>query len=176
MKYTLRGDSLAVDYEVSNLQDTPLYCSVGAHEGYACPGGIENYEIVFDQPEGAALKSSVLSGNLLTHDTIDLPLDAQGALALKYSDFAVDAQVFLTLKSRAVTLREKGGAPKIRVSFDGLDYLLLWTKPGAPYICIEPWANHPDFADSAKQLPAMPGVLAIAARQKAVRTHVITVL
>ncbi|UKI38072.1 MAG: hypothetical protein L6V93_08775 [Clostridiales bacterium] len=24
------------------------------------------------------------------------------------------------------------------------DCLMLWTKPGAPYICIEPWTSAPD--------------------------------
>ena len=176
VRYTLSGASIKVDYEVTNLEDRPLYCSVGAHEGYACEGGIEGYEIEFDQPEGGTLKSNILIGNLLSHETRALPLNDHNALELKYDYFAVDAQVFLTLKSRAVTLRKKGGEAMIRVEFEGLNYMLLWTKPGANYICIEPWANHPDFVDWNKQLPAKPGVLAIPAKGTMGRTHTITVL
>ena len=176
VRYTLDGAAIKVDYIVTNLQDTPLYCSVGAHEGYACEGGIENYEIKFDKPEGSVLKSNILLGNLLSHETRDLPLNNRNALELKYDYFAVDAQVFLTLKSRSVTLCRKGGEALARVDFKGLDYMLIWTRPNAPYICIEPWANHPDFVDWCKQLPAMPGVLAIAAHDSAVRTHTITIL
>ena len=175
VRFSLDANRLRVDYITRNLQASPLYCSVGAHEGYACTGGIENYEVAFDQPEGDALTSNVLVGNLLSHDTIHLPLNERNALALKYNDFAVDAQVFLGLKSRGATLQSPGSRKRIHVDFADFEYLLLWTKPGAHYICIEPWANFPDYVDHDKQFAAKPGVMRIAPGEEATRTHVITV-
>ena len=178
VRYGLEGSAVKVDYCVKNVQKDPLYCSVGAHEGYICEGGIENYEIAFDQPEGTALISNVLVGNLLSHDTISLPLNERNALELKYDFFAVDAQVFLGLKSRGVTLQKIGGEKKIHVGFEGLDYMLIWTKPGAHahYICIEPWANFPDYVDHNKQIAEKPGMIRVEAGEEVVRNHVITVL
>ena len=46
--YTLEGSALKVDYNVKNLDETPMYYSIGAHEGYYCPEGIEEYSIIFD--------------------------------------------------------------------------------------------------------------------------------
>ena len=46
--YTLTGKKLNVEYNIRNLTDGEMYFSVGAHEAYHCPEGIENYQIVFD--------------------------------------------------------------------------------------------------------------------------------
>lgn len=48
------------------------------------------------------------------------------------------------VKSNSVTLVHRNGTRKIKVDFAGFDCLMLWTKPGAPYICIEPWTSAPD--------------------------------
>lgn len=176
VRFALEGTKLTVAYSTKNTQSSPLSFSVGAHEGYACDGGIERYEVAFDDPEGAALTSNVLVGNLLSHDTVQLPLNARNALELKYDDFAVDAQVFLGLKSRGVTLQSPGSAKKIHVAFKDFEYMLLWTKPGAHYICVEPWANFPDYVDHDKQFAAKPGVMKIASGEEKTLTHEIDVI
>ena len=43
--YTLDGDRLVICYDVKNTTDGDMYFTTGAHEGYACPEGIENYSI-----------------------------------------------------------------------------------------------------------------------------------
>ena len=47
--YTLVGKKVNVEYNIRNLTDGDMYFSVGAHEAYHCPEGIENYEIIFDK-------------------------------------------------------------------------------------------------------------------------------
>ena len=84
----------------------------------------------------------------------------------------MDALVFRTLKSRGVTL--VGGGRKIRVDFPDHPYLLLWTKPNAPYICIEPWCNGPDFVDADPRIDHKPGFMRLEKGQTITRTHVIT--
>lgn len=176
VRFALDGNKLTVGYSTKNTQSLPLYFSVGAHEGYACEGGIERFEVAFDMPEGEALTSNVLVGNLLSHETIQLPLNERNALALKYEDFAVDAQVFLGLKSRGATLQALDSVKKIHVRFEDFDYMLLWTKPGAHYICIEPWANFPDYVDHDKQFAVKPGVMKLAPGEEKTLTHVIDVI
>ena len=65
---------------------------------------------------------------------------------------------FLNLKSRKVWLRNDTTGESFSVSFDGADYLLLWTKYKAKYICIEPWFGLADYDDFEGELPEKDGI------------------
>ena len=170
--FAVKGNSLEVRYAVTNRDEKPFCFSVGSHEAYATPTGIEDYEIVFDEEE--TLAHSVLVGSLNSHDTVMLAEKAK-VLPLKYEYFAVDALVFRSLKSRGVTLRSTRHDRTIRVDFPDHPFLLLWTKPRAPYICIEPWCNGPDFVDAPAAIDQKPGFMRLEPGETIMRRHVITV-
>ncbi len=169
--YRLTENSVEVIYRVENSGDKTLYFSIGAHEGYLCPEGIEAYDIVFPQDE--TLDSYILNGNLLENKTVRV-LENSRILPLKYDYFAVDALVFKRINSKRVTLRQRNGDRQVDVSFDGFPYLLLWTKPGAPYICIEPWCGIQDSMDSDYDFVTKEGIHALPAGKLFDRTHNIT--
>lgn len=143
--YTLDKNTLSAKYKVTNKSDVKMYYAVGGHEGYLCEDGIENYDVVFDKNE--TLSAYVLDGNLLTYDKVPV-IENSNTLPLKYDYFKVDALVFKDVKSNKVTLTHRDSSRRITVDFTGFDVLMLWTKPGAKYICIEPWSSHPDNIDS----------------------------
>ena len=174
VRYALEDNRIKIDYLISNLGDTPLYACIGAHEAYACPDGVNNYEIAFDEDEGGHVANSLFEGGCLSRKRQNIALESN-ALPLHENDFAGTTLTFLTLKSRGVTLRKKTGEKIAHVDYTGFNDLLLWTIPGAKYICIEPWSNHPDFIDTDKQLPAKPGVIPVAAHDSAARTHTLTI-
>ena len=169
--YTLSGSDLRIDYKVKNLSEGELLFSVGAHEGYACPEGIEEYSVLFEEPE--TLDSTVLHGNLLSDETVHLGVNVR-ELPLKYDYFAVDALVFLSLRSRSVTLLNRKTGAKIGVAFPGHDAFLLWTKPGAKYICIEPWCGCPDFVGDDSRLEHKRMMIRLKANEEATRSHVVS--
>lgn len=171
--YMLSGGSLLVGYTVTNRDASAFYYSVGAHEAYATPEGIEQHEIAFDELE--QLDNYVLDGNLLLHQPVKMAENVK-TLPLKTEYFAVDALVFRTLKSRGVTLKSKLHDRKIRVDFPEHDTLMFWTKPGAGYICIEPWCNAPDFVDADFRIDHKPGFIRLAPGETATRRHTITIL
>ncbi len=165
--YTLLGKSLAIRNEVKNLENKTMYFSIGSHEGYSIPEGVDNYELVF--PQNEKLYSFALNGNLLSGDKA-LLMDGN-LLPLKKEFFSVDAQVFPEIKSRSVILKKKGGAPLLRVVFDGFFNLMLWQKYNAPYICIEPWNGVPDRTWSKKKLVEKDGIQTVAGGETYIRTH-----
>ena len=167
--YQLVENSLKVTYAIQNLDDRTFCCSVGSHEAWATPGGLESYSIEFEQPEQLANYSPI--GNLLPRGPVILGENVC-ELPLKTEYFAIDALVFPHLKSRAVTLK-KQDKEELRVSYEGMDVLLLWTKPGANYICIEPWCSAPDYVDSDMQIRNKPGILTLAPGKETERTHLI---
>lgn len=171
VRYALRGHAIVVDYEVTNVGAGEMFYSVGAHEGYACPEGISQYELVFDRPE--TLRANLLDGSLIRHESVTV-LENGTVFPLRDEDYANDALVFLDVASRGVTLRSKLHARTVRVDFAGFDVLLLWMKPGAGFICIEPWCNAPDYVDSDQDFSKKPGVIRLAPGERRVKTHALT--
>ena len=168
--FRLEGNRLAITYAVENRDGDTMYFSVGGHEGYALPEGVDAYEAVFDEEEELAINS--LHGNLLGHDK---KLIATGpVLPMKNEYFAVDALVFETLNSRGVTLRHRGGGRSIRVEFPGFDHLLFWQMHNAPYLCIEPWNGMPDFLDVDGDITHKPYITALDGGKTYTLTHTIT--
>ena len=170
--YELDGASLRVTYDAENLDQKTMYCSFGAHEAYACPEGIEAYELVF--PEKETLSAYALNGDLLTDYTKPMVNDSN-LLVLDDRHFVLDALVFRGVKSNSVTLRSKVSDRRVRVDFDGFDYLVFWHKHKAPYLCIEPWCGVQDVAGSGYNLAEKEGIHAIESGRHFARTHVITV-
>jgi galactose mutarotase-like enzyme len=168
--FTLKESSLAISYTVENLDSTTMYFNVGAHEGYATPEGIEEYELVFDEEEELAVNS--LSGNLIGHDK--KPFMSGKVLPLKKEHFSIDAIILEELRSRAVTLRHKGGNRSVRVEYPDLDHMLVWQMCGAPYVCIEPWNGMPDFCDADGDITKKTYITPLEAGKSYTSTHTMT--
>ena len=58
----------------------------------------------------------------------------------------------------------------------GFPYFLLWTKPGAPYICMEPWCGISDRDNADQNFKTKQGIEHISAHESFVREHTIEVL
>ena len=99
----------------------------------------------------------------------------KGAVSIWNVMKAVDALVLRTLKSRGVTVRSTLHGRTVRVEYAGCDVLMLWTKPDAGYICIEPWCNAPDFVDADERIDRKPGFMPLAAGEARSHTHTITI-
>lgn len=153
--YTLDGKKLCVEYNIRNLTDGDMYFSVGAHEAYSCPEGIENYEIVFEKVEN--LDAYQLEGPLLSDNTKSFGQNTN-VLPLNNSLFENDCLIFKNLNSHSVNLVNKTTHQKIKVDFDGFDYLLVWTVPDAPFICIEPWCGITDNINTTKDFTKKEGI------------------
>lgn len=157
--FSLRGADVDVFYSVKNLTDKKMYFSVGAHEAYACPEGVEDYDIIFPQKE--TLNACDLDGNLIAHSTTPIIKETH-TLPLYDKYFDIDALVFKDVKSRSATLRNRKTGRAVTVDFPGFDYLLLWKKPLAGYICIEPWCGIPAMTDDGYAFEEKEGMIKLA--------------
>ncbi len=75
--------------------------------------------------------------------------------------FIDDVLIFDDIRSRTVTLGA-GTGPRLAVHYPTAPYLGLWTKPGAPFICIEPWYGITDPAGFTGDFGDKPGVFTLA--------------
>lgn len=171
--YRLEGSSLSVTYRVDNKTDGEMYFSIGAHEGYYTPEGIEDYDVIFEKEE--SLEHTLLGGNLLMNQTVPMLKDAR-VFPLYEKYFTIDALNFCGIKSRSVTLRNRKNGKSVRVDFPFAPNLLLWHKPSSPYICIEPWAGLPDYEDADGELTHKRGILRLEKGETYLGEHTITLL
>lgn len=171
VKFRIEKNILSITYETHNLSDTDMYFSVGGHEGYACPESFEEYDIVFSENE--TLDSWEVDGCLLSGKTNRI-ITNDNVLSLKKEYFSVDALIFKNFLSREVSLRKKDGKREVKVSFDGADYLLLWTKPDGKYLCIEPWCGFPETPDSSYDITQKEGIIRLEGKKTHSVSHSMT--
>ena len=108
--YTLNGKTLKVDYSVINKTEDTMYFSIGSHEGYYTPEGIEDYDVLF--PQNETLNAYVLYGNLLSNQQLPIIKD-QNYLPLYDKYFTVDALVFKDLRESRIRLSLNNAESKV---------------------------------------------------------------
>jgi galactose mutarotase-like enzyme len=144
--YDLIDDALRITYKVINLDKKTIYFSVGGHPAFNVPFNAgekyEDYYLEFEVDE--KLETHQLSAEgFFNGQTIPVPTD-HGKLFLTRDLFAQDALVFKNLRSRVVTIKSTQHNETLTVEFPHFNYLGLWAKPGADFVCIEPWLGCAD--------------------------------
>ena len=144
--YFLVNRSLKVVYKVINLDSKDIYFSIGAHPGFNVPfnneTSFEDYYIDFQTDEH--LKSHQLAANGLFNKETVTVLTEDNKLALCYDLFEKDALVFKNIKSRSVILKSNKSTKQVKLDFPNFNYLGLWSKDKASFVCIEPWLGCAD--------------------------------
>lgn len=171
--YKLEDEKVSVDYKVTNKNDNTMWFSVGSHDGFATPEGIEEYDVIFENKE--TLDSYTLFGNLIGEDKTRIIEDTD-TLSLKYDYFAIDALVFKDIKSESCRLVNRNTGRGIKLDFPNFPVVMLWTKPGANYICIEPWFGAPDDVNSNFDITKKFAIQSVEAGMTFTCTRVITAL
>ena len=169
--YTLQGESIKIEYKVYNSNDKTMYFSIGSHEGYYTPEGIEDYDVIF--PAKETLDASNLYGNIVANSGNRIIKDSD-TIALYDKYFIIDALLFKTLKSRSAMLRNRKTGRAVKVDFPFASYFLPWHKHGAPYICLEPWAGIPDIEGSDYDFTKKEGIISLDAGKEYLGEHTIT--
>lgn len=160
--FGLRDAALQVAYEVVNDGDEELYFSLGSHPAIRLPleaCSLEDCFVELDQPE--TLGRYRIRDGLLTTEPEPF-LDNAQEIPLTAHLFDDDALIFRGVRSGAVRVRSRATPRTVRVDTGGAPDLGLWAKPGADYVCVEPWWGHDDPADVTGELRDKPGVRALA--------------
>lgn len=166
--FELSENKLNAQYRVINKSDKTMYYSIGAHEGYACPEGIEEYDVIF--PKEVDLDAYELKGVLLSTETTPIAKNCK-VFPLKKEYFEIDALVFKDLGIESVILKHRNSNKQITVEFPDHKYFLIWQKCGAKYICIEPWRGFPDYETSDYDFVNKDGIMTVDAGKTDVSVH-----
>lgn len=163
MHFAIEGTVLTLTASVTNSGYQPMPASFGYHPALRWPlpgaGDRSAHVIRFDQTEQAPARRLDRAG-LLTDTTHPSPIQDR-ELALDDMLFVDDALIFDSLASRALHYGVPGER-MIGICYPALPHLAFWSKPGAGYLCIEPWQGHSDPADFEGDIFAKPGMVRIA--------------
>lgn len=135
--FTLCRNSLSVEHRVINKNKCDMYFSLGAHPAFNCEIGDS---LVFDSNETLDTIKIDLEQSLRLPETYPV-LRNEKEIIITNDIFNEDALIFEGVKSKTITLKSKSSARRIVFDLGNAPYLGIWAKPGAPYVCIEPWCG-----------------------------------
>ena len=147
--HRLENNRLSVEWNVKNVDDKEMYFTIGGHPAFNVnilpDTDFEDYSLVFK--EGIETLSYILidaeNGTALTDKTHKLEL-TNSKYALKKDMFDKDALIFDNGQIEWVGLALPNGKPYIALESKNFPNFGIWSKPGAPYVCLEPWCGRCD--------------------------------
>ncbi|MBX4893216.1 aldose 1-epimerase family protein [Rhizobium bangladeshense] len=155
VEHAVEGRALTVTAEVSNRDQKAMPFGFGFHPAFAWPlpaASGRAHTITLDnegEPELVRLESG-----LINPAPLPSPFD-KGRLVLDHAMFEQDAMIFPKGAGEGLRYGAEGG-PNLRFHFKNLPNLALWTKPGAPFICVEPWHGTAAEAGASSELSRRP--------------------
>ena len=164
--HRLNGNRLTVEWNVKNTDDKEMYFTIGGHPAFnvnVLPDtDFEDYSLVFK--EGTEKLSYVLldaeSGTAIGDKVYELEL-TDSKYALKKDMFDKDALVFDGGQIEWAALALPDGKPYIALESKGFPNFGIWSKPGAPYVCLEPWCGRCDNKGFEGEISEKPGIIAL---------------
>lgn len=132
--FELIDKSLKVTHKIVNKSSDIMYFSIGGHPGFNCEIG--DY-LLFEKNE--ILDTVEIDTECLRTGKMIPILNNDNKIVITKDIFNNDALIFTDMKSNYITLASENHARKVKFDYSDCSYLGIWAKPGAPYVCIEPW-------------------------------------
>jgi galactose mutarotase-like enzyme len=146
INYSLDENKLLTQYQVKNCSESAMQFNIGGHPAFNVPFNdselYEDYYIEF--PNDKHLKRHFINeSGFFNGEQLEI-LDGQSKLHLNSKLFKDDALIFKALNSKTIFLKSKNHNSYLSFEFEDFNYLGLWAKTDAKYVCIEPWIGCAD--------------------------------
>ncbi|MBY3067764.1 aldose 1-epimerase family protein [Rhizobium laguerreae] len=159
--HAVEGRVLTVTAEVTNRGRKAMPFGLGFHSAFAWPlpdaSGRDHVVTLDNKGEPGLVR---LEGGLINPAPLPSPFDA-GRLVLDHAMFEQDAMIFPDGAGESLSYGAEGG-PVMQFHFENLPNLALWTKPSAPFLCIEPWHGTAAEAGGSSELSERPSTTILA--------------
>lgn len=138
VEHRLEGYALTVSADVENRGTATMPFGLGFHPAFVwpLPGASGRPHTIRLDNAGEPPRRTLREG-LLAPQAEPSPF-LEGRLLLEPGLFSADALIFPEGAGTGLAYAAEGG-PALHFRFDNLPNLALWTKPGAPFLCVEPW-------------------------------------
>lgn len=162
ISHVLHGQELQICWKVINKSNTDMYFTIGGHPAFRVPVIDEtNYNDYFLSFEGQdSLKYMLLdtaSGTTLDGQESELKL-TDGTCRLDTHMFDHDALVFDHGQISRTAILLPDGSPYLELHCEGFPNFGIWSVPGAPFVCLEPWMGRCDSCGFDGSLDQKPNI------------------
>ena len=175
--FTLKDKSIQVNHLVKNLDAKPIYFQIGGHPAFNAPlfdgEKYEDYYLEFDQ--NLNLETFLLGESGLVSENTKMMIENSDKIQLTKDLFNNDALIFKNIVSKHVSLKSKKHGSILSVSYKDFKNLGIWAKPGAPYVCIEPWLGIADVESTDQNFKTKEGIIALEKEKEYSATYTITI-
>ena len=155
VRFELVGKTLRATHTVVNpAEEGDMFFSLGAHPAFNCEIGDT---IVFDEPE--TLDTETIDSDSIRIAERTPVLRNEREIVITKDIFNNDALILSGYRSRAVTLKSHTTDRTVRFTFGDAPYLGIWAKPGAPYVCLEPWCGVNDDRTVREDVSQKEGIV-----------------
>lgn len=164
--YRLSESTLQIKTEVVNEGETSLPASFGLHPGFRWPmtTGVQKYRHYITFEEMGPIGYTRPVDRLIGPGRSNLPLTGS-TLQLSEAVFEPGGMALLSLKSRSLRFHTEDPSAAIRLDFPDMDGIILWSRSGADFLCIEPLLGHADPVGFSGDIMEKPGMAHIATRE-----------
>jgi galactose mutarotase-like enzyme len=148
LAYEVAENTVTISATVRNTGDGPMPFQFGFHPAFAYPlPGAEGmvHRVLPTREESTAFHR--INGNGLVETSPVYNSAARGEVEITPGMFDAGALVAPTGAGGAV--RYTAGGAAINLETSGLPVFALWSKPAAPFLCLEPWSGMPLDAGQA---------------------------
>ena len=165
VEYQINENELITKYTVINKGENQMLFGLGGHPAFICDYSTENYELEFEKQENKITFYKLQEG-LIKNEPINSIIE-NNRIKLTKNIFEEDAIIMKNINSNKVILKDiKNNKKLLEFDFTGYPYLAIWSKKGAPFVCIEPWQNHTDNVNSNGRFCEKENILKLKSNEK----------
>ncbi|MFV0255293.1 MAG: aldose 1-epimerase family protein [Erysipelotrichaceae bacterium] len=151
VRYSLENSRLVIKYTILNKDNKVMPFTFGLHPAFNTFENFEDYKVALAENEdnlfqiidGDKVKISQLQEFNLSRSELD-----------KYGTI-----IYQNFKSEYLDLISSNDT--IRIGFKGYKYLAFWSKPNAPFICVEPWYGLGELKNTGKNFEKLEGMMSL---------------
>ncbi|MGP7985331.1 aldose 1-epimerase family protein [Rhodoblastus sp.] len=165
VEYIINNNELYILIHVMNEGAGAMPFACGLHPGFnwPLPGAVGDHVVRFDAEERAEVPV-IAPGGLFSARRRPIPL--RGRELVLTPELFEEALCFLDARGAGLDFAAPGG-PSLRMELENFPHLALWSRPGAPFLCLEAWTGHGDPEDFDGDLFAKPSMRILAPGESA---------
>lgn len=149
--YRMEDNILTTIYKVINTGKTNMPFCIGGHPAFKIdPEEMRkgNYYLEFEENE-EKIHFLYLVDGLMGTEYAKNRMEDKRHILLGSDSFKDDAIIMKGITSKRISLMHRyKDYPILTMEFSDFPYLAIWSKPNAPFICIEPWHGVSDTIKS----------------------------
>lgn len=149
--YRQEDNKLIFIYKVINTGNVKMPFALGSHPAFKIdPDDMKrgNYYLEFAEEEDKAHFLYLVDGLVGTEYARNKLVNNKYILLDEHT-FDNDALIIKGIQNKKISLKNKRtGKTVLTMEYNDWQYLGIWSRPGAPFICLEPWTSTADRINS----------------------------